>query len=50
MTVFVALLTIKIKVVQRLMNTKTARKSIDVNVRFRIIVNIKLVIIRDFLS
>jgi hypothetical protein len=36
MTVFVALLTIKIKVVQRLMNTKTARKSIDVNVRFRI--------------
>jgi hypothetical protein len=36
MTVMVALLTIKMKVAQRLMNTKIAQKPIDANVRFRI--------------
>jgi hypothetical protein len=37
MTVMVALLTIKMKVAQRLMNTKIAQKPIDANVRFRIL-------------
>ena len=40
LTIMVALLTIKTKVAQRLMNTKTVQKSIDFNVRFRILVNI----------
>ena len=37
----VAYLSVKMTVAQRLMNTKTAQKSIGVNVRFRIKVIIK---------
>ena len=48
MTVLVALETIKMNAAQRLCTLKTAQKPIDVNVRFRIFVNIELVIIRDF--
>ena len=43
MTAQVALLTIKRRVAQRLLNTKIVQKSIDANVRYRIKVNVRWV-------